>query len=147
LFIYLTHEFPYQQNNQQGLTDLEHNKTYYWRLKAINSVNDGEWTPIWSFTVVDGVSVDELYPGLTCQLFPNPTEGICHISLNGTELPWLRISVINELGIQVAQLANVQGQLSAFETSWDPAGLPQGSYYIKLESREFTRVMRLIYIK
>jgi hypothetical protein len=34
------------------IDNLHHGQTYYWRIRAVNMVGTGEWSDVWSFTVI-----------------------------------------------------------------------------------------------
>lgn len=43
-------------NNSVQLTGLLNNTTYYWRVKALRGATETEWSTVWSFTTLPGVT-------------------------------------------------------------------------------------------
>jgi len=55
------------------LSDLLPSTTYYWKVKAITSSGESNWSETWSFTTQNTSKLDLLDQDYTFQIFPNPS--------------------------------------------------------------------------
>lgn len=121
-------------NSAAAVSNLKPAKTYYWRARATDGSNWGNWTNAWSFTTEaepNGVSSFEIQANLT--VFPNPTHE--HLFIQATQAGQGEIRDIS--GRQLMRVSWLAGQ-----TSVDVSTLPAGVYF--LYSENFTGSLRWI---
>ena len=73
--------------NEQGITDITFSSglfaplsEYYWRIRAENEAGPGPWSDVYSFSMDDFTSVEELYVNKGITVSPNPCSGKIRIS-------------------------------------------------------------------
>ena len=84
-------------NTDYIISVLNDDTQYFWRVRASDGTNWGQWSTIWKFTTkIDDVSLDEL-GALSFELYPNPTAGDLKIDL-GAVYSGTNVKVFNSLG-------------------------------------------------
>lgn len=96
-------------------------------------------------TVSNDPLIDELSSGITlAQSYPNPFSSTTVIPFSLTESSDLRISVLDVVGREVAELVNGFIPAGEHTVAWDGAGAETGIYFYRLETAEGSLVRRLI---
>lgn len=101
---------------------LQFGTTYYWRARGMHALDTMDWSAVYSFTVLDGVSLSD------------PLNGSAFIS-PGVELNWDYISGVTNYQVQIDELNSFSSPslLSAIvpdsSSNWTPADLKFGSTY------------------
>lgn len=101
--------------NQTDLSDtvysifvLEHDNTYYWKVRASNLAGDGLFSEIWSFTTTSATSLGKGgnagMNGFSLNVYPNPFNSTARIEYQLPEETDILITVYNSLGQAVRLL-------------------------------------------
>jgi len=81
------------------------------------------------------------------QNYPNPFNSTTTISYQVIKSTQMRLQIVDVLGkvVQVCQ----EGYQNAgdYKIAWRAANLPSGIYFIKLETPDFSRVRKCLYLK
>ncbi|MBN2892966.1 MAG: T9SS type A sorting domain-containing protein, partial [Bacteroidales bacterium] len=64
-------------------------KTYYWRVKVINSVDTSDWSTVWTFNTRDYVSLN------------TPSDGALNQSVSGINLDWYSHTGVDFYNLQI----------------------------------------------
>ena len=83
---------------EQVMTDLEGSKTYYWRVKAWNSIGWGNWSESWNFTTAEIINQ---VPGKPILI--SPEDGASEVSKNSDKMEWQSVKDAEEYNLQVAE--------------------------------------------
>lgn len=131
-------------------TDLEDNETYYWRVRAENETGWGEYSDIWSFTVLlvgmnGGGQIPEIYS--LSQNYPNPFNPSTTIRYGLPERSHVMLEVYNTLGQRVAMLVNEELDAGYYEVVFDAAHLASGVYLYRIQAGDYVRTMKLVLMK
>lgn len=99
-------------DTESYLANLFFGKTYYWRVRAINSVDTSSWSPVWTFTTRDYVN----------QTSPNATD-----TWTGTTINWAPHSGVAFYDVQVDTATtfnspDLRNQTTAYINSTDGNG-------------------------
>jgi hypothetical protein len=127
------------------VSDLQANRTHYWRFKPYNAYNTcSDFTSSASFETGITTATQELLPGESLQLFPNPSStGQVTISLKTTTSGQANWQLIDSRGSMQQQgsfvtLAGTQDQVL------DLTGLPAGLYFVHLQLDDRQSVRKLM---
>ena len=116
------------------ISDLQKNQTYYWKVRAIKTDDQSDWSEIWSFNtnpiskVYDNISNDGIF------ITPNPTDNHIYIDFFSTsEISILKIydilgSCILEKNI--CELSNINNRIYIDVSNFNP-----GLYFIRLGNK------------
>lgn len=132
--------------------DLQTNKKYYWRVLAKNSAGESGWSAIRNFTTTSSVSVEsenELIPSVYSleQNFPNPFNPITYIKFGLPEQTFVKLTITNILGQEIATLINEELNAGYYIKEFDASKLTSGIYFYKLETKNFIKVRKMSLLK
>ncbi len=112
---------------------------YWWSVRAENSSGEGPWSETRSFTTTDATSVPELPLAVrqSIRVAPNPVASVANISFVLERHADVTLNIVDMLGRSVAVLVSDR-ELEAGPHSfdWNTAGLPNGSYRLRLQVDE-----------
>ena len=60
----------------------DYQTTYYWRVKAVNSTGESDWSEIWRFETTLMTDIQELTAKHNLRVFPNPAQEVLFIEFN-----------------------------------------------------------------
>ena len=60
------------------------NKTYYWRVKAVHSKGESNWSDVWSFHNNYNVGINDIVAVNNINMYPNPSKGNVNIEINAS---------------------------------------------------------------
>ncbi len=132
------------------VTKLENTTKYYWRVKAIGSGGEGEWSEIFNFFIPNSVSIEtEDIPidYAISQNYPNPFNPTTQISYALPEATEVRLDVINMLGQQVATLVNEPKSAGRYIVNFDASQFSSGVYFYTIQAGEFQQTKKMLLIK
>jgi hypothetical protein len=111
--------------------------TYYWRVKAENSIGSSPYSDVWSFTTEVNSSVEELDIKVLVNIYPNPVSDF--LSLKCSSSPQ-NIMVLDMQGAEVAEIEKVQmeDKLTIIKTT----KLSSGCYILRVEFEKYTQNVR-----
>jgi cyclomaltodextrinase / maltogenic alpha-amylase / neopullulanase len=81
------------------------------------------------------------------QNYPNPFNPSTTIRYGLLRSTWVRISVLNTLGQQIATLRNGMEQAGNHEVQLDGRALPSGVYFYRMEAGEFVQTRKLVLLR
>lgn len=81
------------------------------------------------------------------QNYPNPFNPVTTIEFSIPAKEFVKLSVFNALGQEVAVLVNEVRTAGTHEISWDAGGVNSGVYFYRLTSGEFTETKKMILLK
>lgn len=81
------------------------------------------------------------------QNYPNPFNPITKISFAIPGNSFVNLRIFDMMGREVATLVNEQLQSGNYETEWNAAGIPSGTYFYKLTANNYSETMKMILIK
>lgn len=81
------------------------------------------------------------------QNYPNPFNPSTRIKFDIPKSSFVKITVYNELGKEVAELVNQNLQNGTYEVDWNAADFPSGIYYYRLDAQNYTETKKMILLK
>ena len=128
---------------------LDATTTYYWRVGAANDSGSSAWSSMASFVTGDQiVAVQEVEahpPGFRLeQNYPNPFNGSSTITFALSEPAWVRLSVFDVLGREVATPVHGRRDAGVHQVRFDAGNLPTGVYLYRLSAGRATETRKMI---
>ena len=133
-----------------GITGLDPDKKYFWRVKGATDTYEGLYSHVSSFTTTSATSVNDnelIYSYELKQNHPNPFNPSTKISYTILEASFVSLKVYDVLGIEVATLVNFENPSGSYEVWFDAVGLPSGIYFYQLKAGSFTDIKKMLLIK
>lgn len=96
------------------------------------------------------VVTSDIQTGSSYQLYqnyPNPFNPVTNINFYLPERSYVKITVFNLLGLQVAQLVNESREAGTHTVTFDGSDLAGGIYFYKLETGKFIQTRKLTLLK
>jgi len=136
----------YQMDDLEGLT------TYYWWVRAVNSVGVSDWSEVRQFTTMEATSVSEETNGIPKSLelsqnYPNPFNPSTEIEIGLSEAGDVRLTVYDMLGRSVGVIVDENLPAGRYSFNFDASNLTSGTYMYRLETRSETRTRKMTLIK
>src|SRR5690606_18727126 len=136
------------------LVNLEPNKNYYWRVRALNNIGWGGYSSIGRFnTFVTDVEYysDNLVDFFLSQNYPNPFNPVTTIQYALKSRKLVTLKVYDMLGNELATLINEEKHPGVYEIEFNPTSdimnLASGIYYYQLKAGSFVETKKMIYLK
>jgi hypothetical protein len=144
--------FQVQYNNSNNFTDpccnqmippdedffqivfvLEYETEYFWRCRAMKGIDTTEWSEVWSFTTRgQDFGINESgFDANTISVYPNPSNGIISLEIDGEENAEVSIHVMDLLG-QIHHESKVMFGKNNANHRLDLENLANGLYIIQL---------------
>jgi hypothetical protein len=124
--------------------------TYYWRVNATNAGGTGAWSTMRNFTTIaTSVDASDIAPTefALLQNYPNPFNPSTIIRYELPRTAYVKISVYDMLGREVARLADAIQPAARYNIEWRPTGLCGGFYFCRIQASEFSAVRKMIFLK
>jgi len=130
----------------KSIPNLDRSRTYYWRVKALNLVDWGAYSPTWSIqTAASGVARERANALFSLSAStPNPFSGSTTIAFELARPEYVTLTVLDNRGHQVAVLAAEQRGAGRHEVRWNAEGAANGVYYYQLRAGEFTETQTVV---
>jgi hypothetical protein len=129
---------------------LQVNQTYWWRVKAHNSLGWGPYSVTRSFTIISTFvqsagSIPERFS--LEQNYPNPFNPSTTIEFSVPHVSEVIVEIFNTLGERMTTL--VEGELGpgTYRTVWNAQGYPSGVYYFRMSAGGFVQARKLLLLK
>lgn len=126
----------------------------YWVLSISDNSNGdtgmlNKWCLVIKIGFIDGIIENIEIPNTyrLYQNYPNPFNPSTKIRYGLPKKSFVKLSVINTLGQEVAVLVNGEKSANTYEAVFDAANLPSGVYYYKLEADGFSVTKKMVIIK
>lgn len=81
------------------------------------------------------------------QNYPNPFNPTTQISYQISKDGFVNLVVYNSLGQEVATLVNKHQTIGKYSVQFNTVNLPSGVYFYRLESGNFTKVNKMLFLK
>jgi len=127
----------------------------YWKIAVTDTGNSGDtgslhaWCVRLTYTCPTGgiqtVEIPNSY--MLYQNYPNPFNPVTKIKYGLPNNGYVKLTVYDELGKEVAVLVDGYRQANTYEAVFDATNLPSGVYYYKLEAEGFSDTKKMVIIK
>jgi hypothetical protein len=150
-FSNITHDITNHADTVLKIANLGELKSYFWRIRTVNSYGFGDWSSVRSFETKIGTSLsDPDHIPVTFRLeqnYPNPFNPTTNIVFHLPEQSVVKLEVYNILGHLVARLADNVMPAGVHTIQFDATGLPSGTYLYRLSTPVFSEIRKLVLIK
>lgn len=129
-------------------TQIEGSTDYKYRISAINSDTESEFSNEAEITTITDINSDELlYNYELHQNYPNPFNPTTTINFSVKYLSSVKVEVFNQNGELVKKLFD--GYLSAgnYDVNFDATNLASGIYYYRMLTNDFISTRKMVLIK
>ncbi|PID93984.1 MAG: hypothetical protein CSA95_04900, partial [Bacteroidetes bacterium] len=109
------------------------------RVRATNDCGESEWSESLTGYRDDCVGISE--EDLTVSIFPNPTDGLFTVSVNGLTSR-VELSIVNYDGRQLQK--EILENVNTYEHSFNLTRYPAGVYFLRIQGDNFLRVERIV---
>lgn len=100
--------------------------------------------------IITGIEEPNAYLPKEFQLYqnyPNPFNPITSIKFDIPKSTFVKIRMYDMLGKEVADLVNQDMEPGRYEVNWDGTNYASGVYFYRIETKDFTKVMKMILLK
>ena len=98
---------------------------------------------LWESDVAWGVGINEKSPGISINVYPNPSQGEILVSLNSASVSPVEINVTNVLGEKVNELTSF-AETGRNNFKINLSGVPDGIYFVKVKFHESEKTEKVI---
>ncbi|MCX6158570.1 MAG: YCF48-related protein [Ignavibacteriota bacterium] len=130
---------------------LQVNTTYFWRVRATNSLGTGPWTDPWNFgTTSVGINqISSEVPSVfkVYQNYPNPFNPETKIKFDVPERTFVTLKIYDISGKEITSIFNGNVNAGKFEANWNASEFSTGVYFLKFASDKFSSVKKIILTK
>ncbi|HLA69767.1 MAG TPA: PHB depolymerase family esterase [Bacteroidota bacterium] len=107
------------------------------------------WNFFKNYPIVSVREISETRPSVfaVSQNYPNPFNPSTKIGFKLQASGFTSLRIFDLLGHEVATLVNEELRPGSYETTWDAAGFPSGTYFYTLTSGAFTETKKLLLLK
>lgn len=81
------------------------------------------------------------------QNYPNPFNPVTSIKFDIPKSTYVKIKMYDMLGKEVSELVNMDMEAGRYEVNWDGTNFASGVYFYRIETKDFTKVMKMILLK
>jgi hypothetical protein len=81
------------------------------------------------------------------QNYPNPFNPVTSIKYDVPKSSFIKIIIYDLTGKEVGNLVNAEMPPGAYEVNWDGTGYASGIYFYKFESKDYTKVKKMVLLK
>jgi len=132
--------------------NLEELTKYYWRVRAVNTSGESDWSDVWNFTTMVATSIEDQFSEIPAKLeldqnYPNPFNPSTQINFGLPESGTVKLQVFDLLGRKVMTLIDGTMQAGRQSITFDASNLPSGMYLYRLETSSNVLVRKMMLIK
>ncbi|MGC8857499.1 MAG: T9SS type A sorting domain-containing protein [Ignavibacteria bacterium] len=124
---------------------------YYWRVRATNSIGNGEWSEVWNFRVrtVGIKKIEDIIPEQykLFQNYPNPFNPFTNIKILLPQESPLKVVIYDLTGKVVEILFDGVVKSGIYILHWNAAHLPSGIYFCKMLVPGYYYSIKLVLLK
>jgi hypothetical protein len=121
---------------------MDHNTTYYWRVRAKNDGWTTEFSPVWSYTTVPPPTEYALG-----QNFPNPFNPATHIPYQLPAETDVSLKIYNMIGQEVMTLVEQREKAGRYDVEFNATGFASGVYFYRLKAGNFLSTKKLMILR
>lgn len=81
------------------------------------------------------------------QNYPNPFNPVTSIKFDIPKSSFVKIKMFDMLGKEVSELVNMDMEPGRYEVNWNGTNFASGVYFYRIETKDFTKVMKMILLK
>jgi len=129
-------------------------KSYYWRVSAVNGIGQSPWSETRQFSTsqLTGVEQPEAIPPKTpalMSLYPNPFNGVMHLQIEVSQINKTQIGEIKIFDILGRNVFSQKVELNSGHNDflWQPNGLSSGMYFVNFSFGETRLMSKVGYVK
>ncbi len=133
---------------------LQPETTYYWHVMAINDTFNGDWSDTFHFRTIgltDVADTDEKFSEeiitFSLQNFPNPFNQSTTIEFDLPRSSYVKLSVVNTLGEEVASLINKELLPGKYRETFNANNLSTGVYFYRLQTSEGSILKKMMFLR
>ncbi len=124
---------------------------YYWRVCAINSNGQGQWSAFRAFKTICQIGISLISSEIPAEYklynnYPNPFNPVTKIRYLITKNDFTTLKVYDILGKEIETLVNEKLSPGIYEVSFDGSNLPSGMYFYTIRSEDFTDTKRMLLV-
>ncbi|MDQ1267122.1 MAG: hypothetical protein QG635_2276, partial [Bacteroidota bacterium] len=137
---------PNLSTSSYSYTNLEEKTEYFWHVKAKKSQKESEWSPAWSFTTIEVISVEgnpdnEVFK-VIC--YPNPFSNSASMSIEIKESCRFSLKIYNSVGEEIIVIYDQFIEKGFYSKEWMPSNTASGVYYASVEAGGKKAIIKLI---
>ena len=133
------------------VSDLEHDKVYFWRIGAANEYGTSLWSSSRGFTTKTATHIagEDGIPAeySLSQNYPNPFNPATTIRYEIPEQGHVSIKIYDMLGREVAVLVDDVVAAGRYSVQFDASNLPSGIYIYRIVSDNYVESKRMTFVK
>jgi hypothetical protein len=128
---------------------LHNNKSYWWRVRAYNTVGWGNFSELWKFaTNIVSVKKENIPVEFSVQQnYPNPFNPKTTIKYGITERTFVELRIYDILGREVEVMINQEQEAGYYEKDFNAENLPSGVYIYRLQAGDFIQTKKMMLMK
>ena len=131
----IVQDHPSVKDTMRVVSDLEYNKTYYWRVAGWNEDGQAGWSAVRQFKTSVNASVRENDLNISSlAVYPNPAKGITNFVINAANTSTGSLRIVNVLGMELIRMDNVELNNGENIISVDLKLLQTGMYIYSYET-------------
>jgi len=124
--------------------NLEEEKSYSWKIKAVNSENESQWSEVFTFTIPKSTDVKD-NDDFEISIYPNPANDIIELGFGSNLIEY--ISIIDCLGEQVYINNFNEKNMVQNTLSIDLSTFSAGIYFVVIRTHDLVSTEKIILIK
>ncbi len=128
-----------------GASTLANSTPYYWRMRALTSVDTSNWSDTFMFTTISPAGIENsVLDNNSVSIYPNPSlNGKINIMINSSNNQQVNASIMNMIGQEVySQMLDIKSGNNVF--SIDLISNDNGLYFLKLHNSDNTLTRKII---
>ncbi|MEX1274752.1 MAG: zinc-dependent metalloprotease family protein [Bacteroidota bacterium] len=127
-------------------------RPYLWRVRGVNSLGQGAWSEVRTFSMSPLVSVEDVVAAVPAtfrleQNYPNPFNPGTTIGFAVPVEAFVRIMIYDILGRHLVTLVEGEFAPGSYRKYWNAQGLPSGVYVYLMEAGAFRESRKLFLLK
>ncbi|MFH0733166.1 MAG: FlgD immunoglobulin-like domain containing protein [bacterium] len=132
-------------STEYNLNNLQSNKFYFWKVRALNSVSVSNFSTVNKFTTATIIDVDDENLKLPTKFelmanYPNPFNPTTNINFGIPEAATVNITIFDQLGNLIWKLSNNYNSPGYYKLTWNGLNMhgqsvSSGIYYYRIEAK------------
>ncbi len=138
--------------NEFELNNLQINKYYFWKVRAVNSESKSKYSSINKFKTIEFTDVTEDNLGFPVEFellgnYPNPFNPTTNIKFGIPEASSVSITIYDQIGTQIAKLSNTYSSPGYYRLTWNGLNnhgnpVSSGIYYYRIEAKSLSNLAK-----